>query len=204
MSAAAFLLSHSRYLDDSLTGLSLGYVTSPLTHVQDALGAPLPPLSTVKSMLADKAEAGKYRLRVRAGAVAPHEAVLVCRPSVEDSTNHIVEEYSTFHNGTWIGASGQPLDAAAAAVARWAYTVELALYDDTAAFPAILCSNDARTFFNGCVPGDISQDPASARKLQVKMDALLAESAWMYVKIAKFVDFNGQTRFRIFDTALHF
>ena len=139
-------------------------------------------------------------MRVRAGALAPHEAVLACRPSVEDSTNHNVEEYSTFHNGRWIGASGQPLDAAA----RWAYTVELALFDDTAAFPAILCSNDARTFFNGCVPGDLSQDPASARKLQVKMEALLAEGAWMYVKVAKFVDVNGQTRFRIFDTALHF
>ena len=155
-------------------------------------------------MLVDKAEAGKYRLRVRIGAVAPREAVLICRPSVEDLTNHHVEEYSTFHHGLWIGSSGQPLDSATASVARWAYTVELALYDETAAFPAILCSNDARTFFNGCVPGDLSQDPASARKLQVKVDALLAVGAWMYVKVAKYVDFNGQTRFRIFDTALQF
>ena len=45
---------------DSCAGLSLGYATPPLTHVQDAPGAPLPPLATVKSMLVDKAEAGKY------------------------------------------------------------------------------------------------------------------------------------------------
>jgi hypothetical protein len=155
-------------------------------------------------MLADKAEAGKYRLRVRVGAVAPSEAVLVCRPSVEDATNHHVEEYSTFHNGMWLGASGQPLDSAAASSARWAYTFELAFYDENAAFPAILCSNDARTFFNGCVPGDLAHDPASARKLQGKIDALLAEGSWLYVKVVKYVDFNGQTRFRIFDTALQF
>ena len=187
-----------------LAGLSLGYVTPPLTHVQDATGAPPPPLSTIKSMLADKAEAGKYRLRVRAGAVAPCEAVLVCRPSVEDLTNHNFEEYSTFRSGRWIGANGQPLDSATASIARWEYTVEVAFYDESAAFPAILCSNDARTFFNGCVPGDLSQDPASAHKLQLKIDALLAEGAWLYVKVAKYTDFNGQTRFRIFDTALQF
>ena len=193
-----------RFLTIFCSGLPLGYVSPPLTHVQDASGAPPPPLSTVKSMLADKAEAGKYRLRVRAGAVAPREAVLVCRPSVEDLTNHNVEEFSTFHNGAWIGASGQPLDSATASIARWAYTVEIAFYDETAAFPAILCSNDARTFFNGCVPGDLSQDPASARKLQIKIEALLSEGAWLYVKVAKYVDFNGQTRFRVFDTALQF
>jgi hypothetical protein len=63
---------------------------------------------------------------------------------------------------------------------------------------------DARSFFNGCVPGDLAQDPASARKLQGKIDALLAEGSWLYVKVVKYVDFNGQSRFRIFDTALQF
>ena len=41
-------------------------------------------------------------------------------------------------------------------------------------------------------------------KLQIKIEALLSEGAWLYVKVAKYVDFNGQTRFRVFDTALQF
>lgn len=155
-------------------------------------------------MLADNADVGCYRLRVRVGAVAPSEAVLVCRPSVEYATLHRIEEYSMFHNGTWINTSGQPFDSAAASSAQWAYTIELAFYDESASFPAILCSNDACSFFNGCVPCDLVQNQASARKLQSKIDALLVEGSWLHVKVVKYVDVNGQSRFRIFDTALQF
>jgi hypothetical protein len=187
-----------------LLGLSLGYVTPPLTHVQYVSGAPPLPLSTITSMLADNADVGCYRLRVRVGAVAPREAVLVCRPSVEDATLHHIEEYSMFLNGTWINTSGQPFNSAAASSVRWAYTIELAFYDKSAAFPAILCSNDACSFFNGCVPCDLVQNQASALKLQSKIDALLVEGSWLHVKVVKYVDVNGQSRFRIFDTALQF
>ena len=136
-------------------------------------------MSTVKTMLTDNADSGEYCIRVRAACVEPVEAVFACRPCTDE------EECWSFHNGKWTSNSGgHTIDVISAAAVRWSYTVSIVMKDDTAACLATLCGENARAFFQDCVPADLSQDPASARKLQTKIDAIRTSSC-LLVKIAK-------------------
>jgi hypothetical protein len=74
----------------------------------------------------------------------------------------------------------------------WAFTVHIFMHDDTAAFLALLCGDTARLFFDDCVP----DDTVSARKLQMKIDAIRTSSC-LRVKIAKNSEFLSRAHFQI-------
>jgi hypothetical protein len=80
--------------------------------------------------------------------------------------------------------------------AGWSFAVHIFMHDDTAAFLAHLIGDNARLIFKDCVPEDMSKNPVSARKLQMKMDAIRASSQ-LCVKIAKNTEFASKEHYTI-------